>query len=258
MASFSKRLYPLLVVAALVGVWALVSGLGLIDRIILAAPWDVASALPQMFEAGEFLRHIGTTLGRVTLAIVIAAVIGIPLGLFFGYRRDIYRLVEGPLHAFRSIPASALFPLFLIIIGVGERSIVALAAYPSLLVIVVNAVTGASLANAHRIHQARILGLSGLELITDVLFYEALPNILNGLRTAVSYSLVLVVAVEMFIGVGKFGLGRVIYEYQSTYRIPETYAAIIVAGSIGIAFNWLLSAGEGRLLAWVPEARHDS
>lgn len=49
-----------------------------------------------------------------------------------------------------------------------------------------------------------------------------------------------------------------ICEYQSTYGIPETYAAIIVAGSVGILFNGLLSAAEMRLLAWIPEARHDS
>lgn len=257
MACSNRRLSPIIVLAALVAAWALISGLRLVDPIILPAPWSVVPAVPQMLRTGQLLAHLGTTLGRVTLAIVIAAAVGIPLGLFFGYRRDVYRLVESPLHALRSIPASALFPLFLIIIGVGESSIVALAAYPSLLVILVNAVTGASLANSHRMHQAHILGLDGLQLIADVLFFEALPHILDGVRTAISYSLVLVVAVEMFIGVGKFGLGRAIYEYQSTYRIPETYAAIIIAGAIGIGFNWLLTMAERRLLAWVPEVRHE-
>lgn len=258
MAFFKRRLAAILILLAMLAAWALLAGFELVDRIILPSPWAVFSALPGMVDSGFLVSHVAATLGRVGAALLIACLVGLPLGLFLGYRREIYGAVEGPLHALRSIPASALFPLFLIIIGVGEFSIIALAAYPSLLVILVNAVTGASLANEHRLHQARILGLNGVRLITDVLFFEALPSILAGIRTAVSYSLVLVVAVEMFIGVGRFGLGRVIYDYQSTYRIPETYAAIIIAGSIGIALNRILSVVDHRLLAWIPEARHES
>ena len=99
------------------------------------------------------------------------------------------------------------------------------------------AVTGATLANKRRLYQARLFELSAIETVTELLFYEALPSIFDGIRTAVSYSLVLVVAVEMFVGLGERGLGRGIYEYQSTYRIPETYAAIIIAGVIGIVLN---------------------
>src|SRR2546427_779141 len=82
---------------------------------------------------------------------------------------------------------------------------------PILLVILVNAVSGTALANQRRLYQARLLNLSTFQMLSDVLFYEALPNIFDGIRTAVSYSLVLVVAVEMFIGLGERGLGRGIY-----------------------------------------------
>ena len=66
-----------------------------------------------------------------------------------------------------------------------KRSIVALAAYPSLLVILVNTVTGAALANKRRLYQAKLFELSAYETITEILFYEALPNIFDGIRTAV-------------------------------------------------------------------------
>ena len=72
------------------------------------------------------------------------------------------------------------------------------------------------------------------------------------MRTAISYALVLVVAVEMFIGVGSRGIGRAIYEYQSTYRIPETYGAIILAGALGMAMNGMLSVAERSSLSWMP------
>lgn len=245
-----------LFVVALLAVWFAITALHLIDPIVLPSPASVVQAAPRLLKE-RLLADIAFTLGRVLGALVIACVIGIPLGLYLGYRRGLYQVIESPLHALRSIPASALFPLFLIVIGVGEKSIVALAAYPSLLVILVNSVSGATLANKRRLYQAQLLELNAFDTITEVLFYEALPNIFDGIRTAVSYALMLVIAVEMFIGLGERGLGRGIYEYQSTYRIPETYGAIIIAGLIGILLNAVVTRFERRMLRWLPNAQED-
>jgi ABC-type nitrate/sulfonate/bicarbonate transport system permease component len=243
-------------VGGLLGVWAIVAALHLVDPIILPAPWNVVRAVPGMLRE-RLLADIGLTLGRVLAALAVACVFGIPVGLFLGYHPRAYKVVEGPLHALRSIPASALFPLFLIVAGVGEKSMVALAAYPSLLVVMVNAVSGATLANQPRLYQARLLNLNSLETVSEVLFYEALPSIFDGIRTAVSYSLVLVVAVEMFIGLGERGLGRGIYLYQSSYRIPETYGAIMIAGAIGILLNWVVTRLQRHMLRWLPNVREE-
>src|SRR5437667_7603631 len=253
---FKRNSRALLFLACLLAAWAAVTALRLIDPIVLPSPWSVARAVPGMLRE-RLLADIGLTLGRVLTALVFACVLGIPAGLFLGYRKRTYEVLEGPLHALRSIPASALFPLFSIVAGVGETSIVALAAYPSLLVILVNAVSGTALANQRRLYQARLLNLSTFQMLSDVLFYEALPNIFDGIRTAVSYSLVLVVAVEMFIGLGERGLGRGIYLYQSTYRIPETYGAIIIAGMIGIVLNWVVTKVQNHMLRSLPNAHED-
>ncbi len=246
----------LLFLAALVVVWAAVAALQIVPTIVLPTPASVVRAVPKMLQE-RLLADIGLTLARVLGALAIACVFGIPLGLYLGYRKGVYQVIESPLHALRSVPASALFPLFLIVIGVGEKSIVALAAYPSLLVILANTVSGATLANKRRLYQARLLGLDTFDTITEVLAYEALPNILDGIRTAVSYALMLVIAVEMFIGLSERGLGRSIYEYQSTYRIPETYGAIIIAGIIGILLNAVVSQMERRMLRWLPNVQED-
>lgn len=246
----------LLLSACLLGAWAAVTAARLVDPLVLASPWSVARAVPRML--GErLLADVGLTLGRVLAALAIACVAGIPLGLLLGYRKRAYQVVGGPLHALRSIPASALFPLFLIVVGVGEASIVALAAYPSLLVILVNTVSGAALANRRRLYQARLLNLTTLQVLPDVLFYEALPSIFDGIRTAVSYSLVLVVAVEMFVGLDEHGLGRGIYLYQATYRVPETYGAIIIAGAIGIFLNWVVTRVQNHMLRWLPNVQEE-
>ena len=56
----------------------------------------------------------------------------------------------------------------------------------------------------------------------------------------------------MFVGLGERGLGRAIYEYQATYRIPEAYAAVIVAGAIGILLNLVVNTLQNRMLRWLP------
>ena len=186
---FNRNWRGLSFVGILIAVWAIVAALRLIDPDHPSrAPWNVVRAIPAMLRE-RLLADIALTLGRVLAALAVACVFGIPVGLFLGYRQRAYKVVEGPLHALRSVPASALFPLFLIVAGVGETSIVALAAYPSLLVIMVNAISGAALANQSRLYQARLLNLNSWHTVSDVLFYEALPSIFDGIRTAVSYAL---------------------------------------------------------------------
>jgi ABC-type nitrate/sulfonate/bicarbonate transport system permease component len=66
-----------------------------------------------------------------------------------------------------------------------------------------------------------------------------------------------VAAVEMFIGLGERGLGRAIYLYQSSYRIPETYGAIMIAGMIGILLNWVVTKLQHHMLRWLPNVREE-
>jgi ABC-type nitrate/sulfonate/bicarbonate transport system permease component len=180
----------------------------------------------------------------------LSLVIGLPLGLFLGYHARLYRNVESVFHALRSVPATALFPLLLIIVGVGESSIVVVATYPGLLIILINAANGALLADPRRVRQAETLGMSAWQITSRVLFYESLPLVLGALRTVVSYALVLVIAIEMFIGVGENGLGRRIFDLQSSYKIPEAYAVILLTAAVGIALNLVVSMIEAYLLRW--------
>src|SRR2546426_11641961 len=127
---FKRNSRALLFLACLLAAWAAVTALRLIDPIVLPSPWSVARAVPGMLRE-RLLADIGLTLGRVLTALVFACVLGIPAGLFLGYRKRTYEVLEGPLHALRSIPASALFPLFLIVAGGGENFVRVPGAHPN-------------------------------------------------------------------------------------------------------------------------------
>ena len=132
---------------------------GWVDAFILPRPMDVLISGVELSSQGTLLIDLAASARRVTCAVVIAMVVGVPAGLYLGYRRDIYAYLAGPVHAMRSVPATALIPLFILVIGVGELSIISVATYPSSLVLLVNTVNGAALANAHRVHQGRLLEL---------------------------------------------------------------------------------------------------
>jgi ABC-type nitrate/sulfonate/bicarbonate transport system permease component len=238
----------------LLAAWFLVTSTGrFVDPVILPTPQAVFSAGFRLITHDTLLHDTAVTLRRLGISLLLSVVIGLPIGLFLGYHARLYRNVEGVFHALRSVPATALFPLLLIVVGVGEQSIVFVATYPGLLIILINAATGAIHADPRRVRQAEILGMSGWQIVSRVLFYESLPLVLSALRTVVSYALVLVIAIEMFIGVGENGLGRRIFDLQSSFRIPEAYAVILLTAAVGILLNVTVTLIEGYLLRWQTE-----
>lgn len=227
----------------------------LADPAIIPSPQSVVRAFAVLLIQDGLAADLLRTLGRLLAALLIAIGAGVPLGLVFGIERRLYAYVEGLIHALRSVPGAALFPLFLLVIGVGETSIVALATYNSMMVVIIHTVSGTLVANDRRIQQAQALGLGHWSIAREVLFWEALPHVMSGIRVASGYTLALIIAVEMFIGNSPEGLGRKIYDYQAAYRIPEVYATIALTGMVGIGVNLALTMAERRFLRWVPNVR---
>jgi ABC-type nitrate/sulfonate/bicarbonate transport system permease component len=250
------------IVGALAGVWLLLAtplpigsagrAAPLVDPLFLPSPLHVGGALAALLRSGVFQQDLAHTAGRLVGALTVACSVGIPVGLFFATHRRLYTAIEGLIDGLRSIPAAALFPYFLLVIGVGDATLVALASYNSLMIMIINTASGAFLANPRRLFQARLLGISSLVLAKDVLFWEALPQIFIGVRVATGYALALIIAAEMFIGTSDYGLGRRIFDAQAAYRSAETFAVIIVASGLGVAANALVGLLERRSLHWVP------
>ena len=137
---------------------------------------------------------------RTISSTAIAAVIAIPLGILLGSSEKLYRSVEFLIDFFRSTPASAMFPLFLVLFGVGDRTKISVAAFGAGLVILFNVAYGVMNARKTRLLAARVMGASRLRVLFDVMLLESLPQTFVGLRNGVSLALVIIVVAEMFIG----------------------------------------------------------
>jgi len=149
---------------------------------------------------------------------------------------------------FRNTAALALLPVFVLILGIGETSKVALVVYASAFPILLNTISGVRTVDPLLIKSARSLGLSPIRLFQKVVLPAAVPTIFTGLRMAAASSILVLIAAEM-VG-AKAGLGYLITASQLNFQIPNMYAGIVTIALVGVVFNGILVAIEGRLSGW--------
>ena len=140
---------PIIGVVGLIVVWYLAVWYQVVDPVLLPSPIDTFRALWNGMTSGRLGFDFMRTLERTILATLIAAAIAIPLGILLGASEKVYRSVEFVVDFFRSTPASAMFPLFLVLFGVGDKTKVSVAAFGAALVILFNVAYGVMHARNH-------------------------------------------------------------------------------------------------------------
>lgn len=230
-------------------IWDLVVRLGFIKPILLPPPIDALGALIGGLAGGPLMMDFLVTVWRTVQAFLIAAIVGMPLGVLLGSNEKAYRSVEFLIDFFRSTPSSALIPLFLMIFGVSDINKVAIAAFGALLIVVFNSAYGVINARKQRVMAAKVMGATRWQVFKDVLIWESLQPSFVGLRSAVSMALVIVIVAEMFIGADS-GLGNRIINSQQVMNVKDMYASILAAGALGYALNVLFLLIERKIVHW--------
>jgi NitT/TauT family transport system permease protein len=244
-----KPLLPAVGVAGLFVLWSVVTWQQWVDPVLLPSPIETAKALWSGLDGGAMGFDFVKTVYRTAASTAIAAVIGIPVGIALGASENVYRSLEFVIDFFRSTPASAMFPLFLVLFGVGDETKISVAAFGAALVIVFNVAYGVMNARKTRLLAAKVMGASRLRVLFDVMLLESLPQTFVGLRNGVSLALVIIVVAEMFIG-SQDGLGHSVFEAQQLFDMPRMYAAIFAAGALGYGLNLLFILAERRFVHW--------
>jgi NitT/TauT family transport system permease protein len=240
---------PVVGVIGLIAVWYVAVWIKIVDPVLLPSPGATFTALVKGMAGGALAVDFLRTVERTGYAIAIATVFAVPVGIMLGSNERVYRSVEFVIDFFRSTPASALFPLFLVVFGVGDKTKILVGAFAAALGILFNVAYGVMHARKTRLLAAKVMGASRLRVLTDVLLLESLPQTFVGLRNGVSIALVIVVVAEMFIG-SRDGLGHAVFEAQQLFQMPEMYAAIFAAGALGYGLNLLFLLIEKRFVHW--------
>jgi ABC-type nitrate/sulfonate/bicarbonate transport system permease component len=182
------------------------------------------------------------------IAVAIAVLVGIPLGLNATARRAATPIVE----FLRAIPPPALLPLAIVVIGVGNSMKVAIIAFVCLWPVLLNTIDGIRGIDPTLNDTTRSYGVRGLTRLRLVVLPAASPQIFAGMRTSLSLALILMVISEMVASTN--GIGFFVLQSQRSFAIPEMWSGILLLGILGYVLNLIFILVERRVLAWHREA----
>jgi len=166
---------PVVGVIGLIAVWYVAVWVKVVDPVLLPSPGATFTALVKGMAGGALATDFLRTVERTGYAIAIATVFAVPVGIILGSSERLYRSVEFVVDFFRSTPASALFPLFLVVFGVGDKTKILVGSFAAALGILFNVAYGVMHARKTRLLAAKVMGASRLRVLTDVLLLESLP-----------------------------------------------------------------------------------
>lgn len=228
--------------------WEIFRLAGFFNEIFTPSSLKIVTGLINLFRS-NLLSDVFQTLIRTVLSFVLGGIVGIIIGLILGSSQKVYIASEFLVDFFRSLPATALFPLFLLLFGIGNTSKIAVAAFSCMLVVLINTMYGVRNTDPTRVIVSKMEGASTYQIYSKVIFPATLPETFAGLRIGLSLSLIIVVVSEMFVGTS-LGLGQLINNSHLTFEIPEMYAAILITGLLGYFLNKLFILFEKKLIHW--------
>jgi NitT/TauT family transport system permease protein len=206
------------------------------ERLILPTPRLVGTALVGLVADGTLWKYVVASLFRVSVGFVLAAVVGIPFGLVVGWSTRAFTAFNPLVQGLRPISPIAWIPIAILLFGIGDGSAIFLIFLASFFPIVVGTMAGVrNIAQVH-VRSAQNFGLHGTELMRQVVFPAALPQIITALRIALGVAWLVVVAAEM-IAVNS-GLGYLIIDARNQgMRYDLVVAGMLVIGAIGIVLD---------------------
>ena len=240
------RRYGLL--AGFLGLWQIGSTQGWINPTVFPPLDAILAALWQGLSGGALLDDIAISLQRSGLAFAAAVGLGIPLGLFMGQIRSVEQALDPILQFFRQTSALALYPVFILLLGLGEASKVFVIFWATLFPILLATIGGVKEVDRKLMEMAATFGASRARIFARVVLPAAVPAIFVGLRLSATTALLLLIAAEM-IGANK-GLGFQVMNAQYNFQIPQMFAAILLLAALGLAANAVLVTLQRRLCRW--------
>ena len=236
------------VIVLLLALWEIAPRIGLVDSVFFPPFSAVVAGWWGLVTSGELFAHFKASFFRSFIGFGLALLIAIPLGLIIGWFPLAKDLLNPVLELFRNTAALALLPVFILLLGIGEVSKVAIVLFACTFPILLNTINAVQNVDPLLIKSAKSMGLSSQKLFYKVILPASIPTIFTGIRMAGTASILVLIAAEM-VG-AKEGLGYLINYAQMNFLIPEMYAGIITISLLGLLLNYVLVSLEKRFSAW--------
>jgi ABC-type nitrate/sulfonate/bicarbonate transport system permease component len=236
---------------AFLGLWELAANLSWINSLFFPAPSAIAITFADQLASGELSDNLFATLSRTGYGLLFGCTSGLIAGILLGWSARLRRLLDPVIGALYPLPKLALFPLFLIIFGLGEAPRVVLISLATFFPMLINTLAGVRQINPEYFEIAKGYGANRRILLLRVVLPGALPSVLSGLRLAAGNALITTIAVELLNA--DTGLGAQIWWAWETLRTEVLYVMILLAAGLGIGSHYALEFLSSWLLPWQRE-----
>jgi NitT/TauT family transport system permease protein len=240
-----KRYLPIVLMAAL---WETVARLGLASSLELPPPSAVIVTWFDLVRSGDLVGNGAASLYRGAAGLGLAIVIGSVLGIMMAWWRAANVLLGPLVEILYPMPKSALIPVTVIWLGFGDGSKILLIFLGCMLPVTIGAFNGARGSDRALVWSARSMGASRLRMLWDVVVPSAMPELMNGIRTALALSFILLVSSELI--VSRQGFGYLIGSLGDDGAYEPMFAVVLTVAFLGFAADRAFQAGMRRMLRW--------
>ena len=244
-------------VAAILGMWVLVTAMGWANPLFLPTPLAVYHAFIEVavngYQGSTLLEHISVSLYRILVAFFLACLVGIPLGIAMGVSKTTSRIFNPIIEFYRPLPPLGLYTLLVMWLGIGESSKLALLFLSGLPGIIIATIQSVRQINPNHIRVAKSLGATKRQLITQVYLPGAGPTILTGMRISLGFIYTVLVAAEIVAATA--GIGWMIWDAAKFLLSDIVIMGLIVLGITGMAMDAILKLAGKIIMPWTRK-RH--
>jgi len=246
---FAAVVSPLFILA----VWEVLVRVGALDARFFPTPSSVIVELFALIQSGQLFIDIGWTVLRVVIGTLLGAIPGLIFGVLLGLSPTLRAFIQPAINALYPVPKIALFPLVMMIFGIGETSkwiIVAIAVFFQMFFS-----TLAGVVNIDQIYLdvASNFKANRWQTYWTIAMPGALPFIFTGLQLGVGMALIVVVIAENF-GT-QVGVGFMIWRSWQIFEVRDMYVGLVVVAFLGYCFQLLLQSLQRKVIPWKGQTR---
>ncbi|MCL2397799.1 MAG: ABC transporter permease [Defluviitaleaceae bacterium] len=236
------------ILVAFFAIWELAVHLNWLEAFIFSSPSRMWRMLLNMLATGELLHHIWTTSWEVVVAFILGTIIGVAVSVALWWNGFLRKVLNPYLVVFNSLPKTALAPIIIVWLGNNVRAIIVTALLISVVVTILNVLTGFMHVDEEKIKLARSFGAKKRQVLAKVVFPASVPDLINALKVNIGLTFVGVIVGEFL--VAGAGLGHLIVYGSQIFRMDMVMLSIIILCLLAAVFYQLIVFIEKRFARW--------
>ncbi|MGI5267686.1 ABC transporter permease [Nonomuraea sp. CA-218870] len=243
-----ERGLAVLVPVALLGLWQILAGAGVLESNYFPPPTEIAASWADLVANGVYQESVLASLGRIVSGYLLGTLSAVALGMVIGSIRLVRVALEPTISALYTVPKLAILPLLLLIFGLGETSKILLVALTCFFVVLINTIDAVGGVSSRYHDVGRSAGASRWATLRHITLPAALPQTLTGMRIASGLAVIVIVGAEFV--AADAGLGFLVWNSWNLGVPEHMYVGIVSISLIGVVFGLVLRGVEWLLTPW--------